>query len=289
MYVLLWLSLLVTTAAAAHHRHVKVPSPVIVGYASWNECDKKIIHAVEQGVNVVMWFAINLALNSSTGLPAITGGPDMDCVAYVVRSIDELGLDTLHIVSTKNKGFKENYLKFSKKINYKNNYKKSYGKFKLMSEKLFQKLATSGIDVSIARCFTFVGESLPLNSNFVIGNLIQSVLKKKKITIKANYQIYRSYMYSDDLVRFLLKIVENSNTHCPIYNVGSSNKVSINKIAKYFAKKYNLVINAPQILNNKNDLYLPNIDRVTSDFKIKYKYSSMQAINKTIKILIKNK
>ena len=98
-YVLLWLSLLVTTAAAAHHRHVEVPSPLIVGYASWNECDKKIIHAVEQGVNVVMWFAINLALNSSTGLPAITGGPDMDCVAYVVRSIDEMGLDTLHMVS----------------------------------------------------------------------------------------------------------------------------------------------------------------------------------------------
>jgi len=96
--MLLW-SLFVITAAAVQHRHVVVPSRLIVGYASWNECDDKIIHAVEEGVNVVMWFAINLARNRSTGQPAVTGGPNMDCVADVVRAIDELGLDTIHMVT----------------------------------------------------------------------------------------------------------------------------------------------------------------------------------------------
>ena len=90
---------------------------------------------------------------------------------------------------------KENYLKTNKKINFKKVYKQSYSNFKLKSEKLFEKLSSFGIKVSIARCFAFVGEFLPLNSNFVIGNFIQNILKKKKINIYSNYQIYRSYMY----------------------------------------------------------------------------------------------
>ena len=189
------------------------------------------------------------------------------------------------IQSSKNKGFKENCLKLKKKKNYKNSYKKSYGKFKLMSEKLFQRLGSSGINVSIARCFAFVGEFLPLNSNFVIGNLIQCVLKNSKITLKANHQIYRSYMYSDDLVRFLLKVVENSNIHCPIYNIGSSDIISVNKIVEYLAIKYSLSINAPKISKNKSDIYFPNIDKIINELKIKYRYSSVQSINKTIKAL----
>jgi hypothetical protein len=37
-----------------------LPEKLIIGYANWGECDEKIIEAVENGVNVVIWFAINL-------------------------------------------------------------------------------------------------------------------------------------------------------------------------------------------------------------------------------------
>jgi hypothetical protein len=60
--------------------------------------DRKIIDAVKQGVNVVMWFSINLAVTPE-GKPTITNGPDMDCVADIVREIAELGLDTVHLIS----------------------------------------------------------------------------------------------------------------------------------------------------------------------------------------------
>lgn len=40
-----------------------LPERIIVGYANWNQCDEKIIQAVKDGVNVVIWFATNLAIS----------------------------------------------------------------------------------------------------------------------------------------------------------------------------------------------------------------------------------
>ena len=77
---------------------VKLPERLIVGYANWNECDDNIIQAVINGVNVIIWFSINL-LTSPTGKPIITNGPDMDCVADKVKRIRELGLETVHLIS----------------------------------------------------------------------------------------------------------------------------------------------------------------------------------------------
>lgn len=59
------------------------------------------------------------------------------------------------------KKVKEKYLEFNKIIKFQNGYKKEYSKTKLKNEKIFKKLAHYGLKVSIARCFTFVGEFLP--------------------------------------------------------------------------------------------------------------------------------
>jgi dTDP-glucose 4,6-dehydratase len=183
------------------------------------------------------------------------------------------------------KGFKENYLNFNKKKNFTNSYKKSYSNLKLKSEKLFQELGTKGIKVSIARCFCFVGEYLPLNSNFIVGNFIKSILKKKNLNIKANYLINRSYMFSDDLARWLLKILYNSNKSCPIFNVGSDNKVRMDKIGKILAKKNHLAIDIPKITSKNFDNYLPNIMKAKKYLGLQNRYTSLEAILKTINVL----
>ena len=186
------------------------------------------------------------------------------------------------------KGFKENYLKFNNKINFENSYKQSYSNFKLKSEKLFKNLASFGVKVSIARCFAFVGEFLPLNSNFVIGNFIQNILTKKKIKIHASHQIYRSFMYSDDLVLWLFKILDNANIKCPIYNVGSDNKISIHQIANILAKKYDLDIDSPKLSLRKIDYYVPNINKAKKILGLKINYTSLNGIFKTLDIFLKN-
>ena len=94
-------------------------------------------------------------------------------------------------------------------------------------------------------------------------------------------------MYSDDLVRWLLKILDNSNNQCPVYNVGSDNKVSIHKIANVLAKKYNLKVLSPKIFSKKIDNYIPNINKAKKELGLKLSYNSQSAIFKNIKILSK--
>jgi dTDP-glucose 4,6-dehydratase len=192
------------------------------------------------------------------------------------------------VQKSKIKEFKEDYLDKYKKINFKNGYKKQYSNIKSKNENLFKELGNKGLKVSIARCFSFVGRHLPQNSHYVIGNIINNVLRNKDINIKANYRIIRSYMYSDDLVRWLLKILDNSNNQCPIYNVGSDNKVSIHKIANFLAKKYNLQILSSKILSKKIDNYIPNINKARKELNLTINNDSLEAIQKTINFHLKN-
>ena len=184
-------------------------------------------------------------------------------------------------------GFRENYLETYKKINFKEGYKKEYSNTKIKNEELFKKFVKTEKKVSIARCFSFVGEYLPLNSHYVVGNIIKNILKNKSITIKANYKIIRSYMYSDDLVRWLLRILDNSNRYCPIYNVGSDDSVSMETLSHWLGKKYTLINSKEKKLRNIVDKYIPNIQKAKKELNLSNNYSSLSAIIKTISILKK--
>ena len=190
----------------------------------------------------------------------------------------------------KNLGFQESYLTFNKKINFKNGYKKEYSAIKRRNEKLFEKFGKKFGRVSIARCFSFIGEYLPTNSYFVVGNFIQNVLNNENINIKANYEVVRSYMHEEDLVSSLFKILDYSNKDCPIYNVGSDDAISIHKLADLLAKKYNLCVDINNKKNSKKklDKYVPSITKFRKDFNFYKKLSSYNAVIKTIHHL-KNK
>lgn len=188
------------------------------------------------------------------------------------------------------KGFKENYLQFNKKICFKRSYKKEYSEIKFKNEKLFKNFGKIGGKVSIARCFTFVGEFLPRDSQYVAGDFIKNILNNHNLNIIAAHQVIRSYMHEEDLVRWLLKIINYSNNNCPIYNVGSDNAISIYKLANLLAIKYNLNVNFnnTKISQKIFDKYVPNIQKVKKELNLKNNYSSLDAIIKTINFLKKN-
>ena len=192
--------------------------------------------------------------------------------------------------SNKNLGFKESYLTFNKKINLKNGYKREYSVIKRRNEKLFEKFAKKFGKVSIARCFTFVGEYLPTNSYYVVGNIIRNILNNENINIKANYKVVRSYMHEEDLISSLFKILDYSNQNCPTYNLGSDDAISIHKLADLLAKKYNLHVDINNKKNYKKilDKYVPNINKFRKDFKFYKTLGSYNAVVKTINQL-KNK
>ena len=195
-------------------------------------------------------------------------------------------------VQKKTKGFKEDYLKYNKKISFNKKlkykqYKQEYSDIKLKNENLLQEFGEKyRVKVSIARCFSFSGVHLPLNSQYALGNFIKNILNNEDIKVKSNYKVIRSYMHSDDLAKWLLKIVNNSTNDCPIYNVGSNDYISIHKLAAVLAKKYNLSVDFKgKILKKNIDIYVPNIQKAKKKLNLT---NNLDAIFKTINTLKKN-
>jgi dTDP-glucose 4,6-dehydratase len=183
------------------------------------------------------------------------------------------------------KKIKENYLSFEKKIKFRNNLKNIYSISKLKSEKKFQELGKLGIKVSIARCFAFVGKYLPKNKGYAVGNFIGNIVKTKTVKVNSTFDVVRSYMYADDLARWLLKIVFKANSKCPIYNVGSDSEISIFKLADLLSKKYNIKLICKTKNSNFVDRYIPNINKAKNELRLDIKYNNLESVIKTIKLL----
>lgn len=168
--------------------------------------------------------------------------------------------------------------------------KKEYSLLKIKNEKIFKKLSDINIKVCAARCFAFVGKHLPLDSNYVIGNFIKSILSKKSLKINSKIKVIRTYMHSDDLAECLIKLAFNNSTNFSTYNIGSDNIIDIHSLAKKLSKKYKINNIIQQNISKKDyDRYVPNISKFRKKFKFKKKLNSYSAILKTIKEFKQNK
>ena len=175
----------------------------------------------------------------------------------------------------------ENQIIKMNKINNLSGYKKKYAKEKIMMEKKFIKLSKQGYPISIARCFTFVGNNI-INYNYAISDIIKSIQNKKKIILKNKEKTFRSYMHSYDMSRWLIKILKNSNTKCPIYNVGSDHEISLFKLSENLAKKYGNQVTFKKNKNNKIDYYVPSNFLAKKKLKLKITIKTLNAINSVI-------
>ena len=168
--------------------------------------------------------------------------------------------------------------------------KKKYALLKIKNEKIFQELTNSNIKVSVARCFTFVGKHLPLDSNYVVGNFIKSIIYKKPIEVKSKIKVIRTYMHADNLAECLIKLMFNNSTNFTTYNIGSDNIIDIHILAKKLSKKYRIKnIIQKKISDIEHDRYVPSISKFRKKFKFKKKLNSYSAILKTIKEFKQNR
>jgi len=156
--------------------------------------------------------------------------------------------------------------------------KKSYAYAKRDAEFAVQKLGQAGLNVSIARCFAFVGKYLPKDQHFAIGNFIADGLAGRDINVKADRKVYRSYMYADDLVKWLMTLVENANSKCPVYNVASDQEVEIGELAHIIADIYKVGVTIGERDLNSIDRYIPSINKAKEVLGLKTIYSLNKAI-----------
>jgi len=160
--------------------------------------------------------------------------------------------------------------------------KYDYAIAKQDAENSIRRLGSEGLSVSIARCFAFVGPWLPRSQHFAIGNFIEDGLTKRPITVKATHRVYRSYMYADDLVEWLMTIAEHSNDKCPTFNVGSDQAILMGDLAKMIGEEFGERTDVPEIINSNIDRYVPSIQRIRQQLGVELKYDLISAIKTTI-------
>jgi dTDP-glucose 4,6-dehydratase len=158
--------------------------------------------------------------------------------------------------------------------------KRHYAAAKRDSEAHIIALGKSGSSVAIARCFAFVGKYLPRDQHFAIGNFIQNGLDQSPINIKAQKKVYRSYMYADDLVEWLMTIAESGKETCPIFNVGSDEALEIRELGALVGNFYNVPIKTKQCTEAGQDFYVPSVRKAGKELGLNINYLVLDAIKK---------
>lgn len=142
----------------------------------------------------------------------------------------------------------------------------------------------SGLPVKVARLFAFIGEELPLDAHFAIGNFIRDALAGRPIEVQGDGSPVRTYLYGGDLAVWLLTILERGRPN-RAYNVGSDEAISIADLAQRVAD--HVAPGAPvRIAGRRADYagrlrYVPSIERAKADLGLRVDTPLDEAIRRT--------
>lgn len=145
----------------------------------------------------------------------------------------------------------------------------AYGK--LLAEYLVSYFSGEfGYKYNIARCFSFLGQGLPLDIHYAAGNFIADAVNSRPIRVLGNGQECRSYMYIGDALAWLLRLlVEPTND---AYNLGSEKVMTVLELAQVVAavagSPYQVEVLGQKLSegNFKRQFYLPSTTKIRSKF-----------------------
>jgi UDP-glucuronate decarboxylase len=144
-----------------------------------------------------------------------------------------------------------------------------------------------GIETTIARCFAFVGQDLPLDAHFAIGNFIRDALWRDEITVSGDGGAVRSYLDQSDLAVWLLAILEKGKPG-RAYNVGSDRPISIAELAHLVRdtlapNKELRILGKPSSSDMGRSLYVPDINRAQEELGLNVNVKLEDAVLQTAK------
>ncbi|MFM7592818.1 MAG: NAD-dependent epimerase/dehydratase family protein [Isosphaeraceae bacterium] len=159
----------------------------------------------------------------------------------------------------------------------------SYTEAKRASEFFSSVYATLfAMNISVARCFHLIGPFIPLNSGNLMGDIVKSALHATDLTIHADRNTIRSYLYFSDFVVWLLKILIKGNNQ--VYNVGSDKSFTLNEIVNQMKEKYSgNIVFKNQFPSPSSFGIIPDTSLARTELDLKAKVTLDDAIERTIK------
>jgi nucleoside-diphosphate-sugar epimerase len=142
-----------------------------------------------------------------------------------------------------------------------------------------------GLEMKIARCFSFVGPYLPLDIHYAIGNFLRDGMAGGPIQIKGDGTPYRSYLYTADLVTWLWTVLFRGEP-CRPYNVGSDKQLSIRDlgltVAHFFGPEVEVDIARRPDPAKQPERYVPSVSRASSELGLSQTVDMLTAIARTV-------
>ena len=143
----------------------------------------------------------------------------------------------------------------------------------------------SGIETVIARCFAFTGPYLNRNIHFAIGNFIRDCLANHDIEIKGDGTPFRSYLYADDLVKWLFEILFEGRAG-QAYNVGSDHAVSIRELAETVREvlhsENQIIVRGTPVPGQLPQRYIPDITKIRRELQVRIETGLEDAILRSV-------
>jgi dTDP-glucose 4,6-dehydratase len=140
-----------------------------------------------------------------------------------------------------------------------------------------------GLVSVIARCFTFAGPALPLDSKFAFGNFLGDALAGRSIVIKGDGTPVRSYLYAADLAVWLWTMLLRGAPGRR-YNVGSEQPISINGLADAISREVggdHVEVLGQSSARKFPDRYVPSTARARKELGLREHFSLPEVVRRT--------
>ncbi len=122
-------------------------------------------------------------------------------------------------------------------------------------------------------------------SNRLIPFIIKSCLKNKVFKCTDGFQL-RDFLYIDDFIDLILKVLKKNKTKNKIYNVGYGKPIKVRNIINLIVKitkSGKPFFGAIKMRKDESDLLYPNIGKIVRDFNWKPKVKILNGLKKTIR------
>ncbi len=147
-----------------------------------------------------------------------------------------------------------------------------------------------GLEIIVARCFAFVGQDLPLDVHFAIGNFIRDALWSDEIIVNGDGSPLRSYLDQRDLANWLTKLLHFGKPG-EAYNVGSGTAISIADLAHLVRDIVSPLkpvrILARPVDNVVRNRYIPSVDKIKNELGLEETISLEQSIRDATNVAAK--